>query len=63
MTDATSSPRPVFAVTMGFASDEEQVKPGPRSRLFATLAEAVKYANSEYSEYGVQIDDDCWEAE
>jgi hypothetical protein len=50
-----------FAVTMGFASDDEEVQAGSRSVIFDTLQEAVSYAQSEYAEYGYHIDPDCWD--
>lgn len=47
-----------FAATMGFASDHGVPPIDDTDPRFDSLAEALTYANAEYTEYGVRVDVD-----
>ncbi len=54
----------MFTVTMGFESDYAegyQAEPSDSDPQFESLLAAQEYAFSQYSEYGVSVDEDCWD--
>lgn len=48
-----------FAAVMGFASDEYEPIAYHDHKSYATVDEALNYALSEYSEYGVSVHSEC----
>ena len=58
----TTHPTSGFAVLMGFASNEDEVlTASEKDKSYPTLKEAVDYATSEYSEYGVEVSNEAVE--
>lgn len=51
--------KPVFVPVMGFASDDEEPTIRGDEPAFPTVGQAFRWASKEYTEYGVQVHEEC----